>query len=115
MVVRLVYFHADDDLVCQAVTHDVIEPLRRSHGELVAVKSIEVNSEASHMWLPRVESHFEMAEQSRVLPILVIGEQTLIGERAIRQQLAGIVELGLNRSGIDWPAIPGIDRLKPSN
>ncbi len=115
VVVRMVYFHAEDDPVCQAVTRDVIEPLRRSYGQLVDVKSIEVNSEAGRLWLTRVAEHFRITAQQRALPMLVIGEQALIGERMIRERLTGIVEVGLNRDGIDWPAIPGIAAWSTSN
>ena len=38
---------------------------------------------------------------------LRVGEEVMVGGRAIPDRLPGLIEEGLAAGGVDWPAIPG--------
>mgnify|MGYP001455845721 CR=1 FL=1 len=52
-----------------------------------------------------------MGIESSGVPMLVIGDQVLVGSLDIPQQTPGIVRAGLAAGGIGYPPIPGIDQI----
>lgn len=115
VTVRFILFHTADDAGQQAGIDDVLEPLRRRYGDMIQMKSFVAGTPEGREWLARVEDHFQTSIPPGDLPAIVIGERVLAGETMIRQQLTGIVEVGLNRGGIDWPALPGIETWSSSD
>jgi len=52
--------------------------------------------------------HFEIPDERKGVPALIVGETVLVGSLEIPDQFPGIIEQGLAQDGIDWPEIPGL-------
>jgi uncharacterized membrane protein len=56
---------------------------------------------------------FEIPAHRQGVPTLVIGGTVLVGSVEIPETFPDLVEKGLNEGGIDWPDIPGLERVIP--
>ncbi len=52
--------------------------------------------------------HFDIPDERKGVPALIVGETVLVGSFEIPDQFPGIIEQGLAQDGIDWPEIPGL-------
>jgi len=110
-IVRLVYFSAHDCSHCAAVSRDVLELLQVEYGQRLQIKVVEVSEPGNYEMLLRVEEMFAVASQERGLPTLIIDGKVLIGEEAIREQLACVIESCAAEAGTMWPEIPGLAEI----
>ncbi|NIM93613.1 MAG: hypothetical protein GTO18_07865 [Anaerolineales bacterium] len=62
----------------------------------------------SELYIAAVES-YGVSEERRVVPMMVVGENVLIGAVEIPRELPPIIENALAEEGIDWPDVPGLD------
>ncbi len=108
-VVHALYFYSIDCAHCLAVQKDTLEPLQAKYGAQLDLRSLEIGVPAYYELLIRAEQLFSIRPQDRGVPTLIVGDQMLIGEDAIRQRLPGLVESGLARGGVDFPKIPGLE------
>ena len=109
--VYIVYFYATDCPHCQAVKVEVLDPLAAKYGPQVDIKMIDIGAPANYELLIRAEEMFGVSADKRGIPTLLIGDQALIGEEAVRAQLPDKVEQGLARGGVNWPALPGLETV----
>ena len=108
-VVRMIYFTAEDCSHCNAVINEVLKPLQEKYGDQLQIKMVEISDPANYEMLIQAEEMFNVAPEERGLPTLVVDQQVLIGEDAIREQLPCIFDACLEAGGTSWPTIPGMD------
>ena len=92
-----------------AALEEVIQPLEFELGTKLHVALVEIDYADNYELLIRTEEYFGVKAEERAIPTLVVGDQILIGEDAVRNQLRGIVEQGILNGGIAWPSIPEFD------
>ena len=107
--IHALYFYADDCSHCKTVEEEILKPLLSEYDDLLDIQYIEIGEPENYELLINAEEYFNVAPQDRQLPNLVIGEQILIGEENIRDNLPGIIEEGIAQGGIAWPALPGLN------
>jgi cytochrome c biogenesis protein CcdA/glutaredoxin len=110
-VVRMVYFYANDCDHCQVVSEEVLEPLQTEHGEGMEIKMIEISEPQNYELLVEAEERFDVDQEERGLPTLVIDGQVLIGEDEIRDQLPCLLDSCMEAGGTSWPDIPGLEQV----
>jgi len=93
---------------CHQVITEVLPPLLEKHGnqfEIVGVNTADPGGQALYQ---ATIAQFEIPQERRGVPTLVIGDIVLVGSLEIPQQLPGLIEDYLAQGGMDWPAIPGL-------
>jgi uncharacterized membrane protein/thiol-disulfide isomerase/thioredoxin len=108
-VVHIVYFYSEDFTDCKAVEEEVLRPLSDRFAEQLVIRRAAVGVPSNDELLIRAEERFAVSSEERKLPTLIIGDQILIGEESVRQQLMTLVEEGLAHGGVDWPDLPGLN------
>jgi cytochrome c biogenesis protein CcdA len=108
-VVQGWYFYANDCPHCLAVLEDFLSPLMKAKGDLVDIRLLEISDPLYYEALMAVEAHFDIDSADRAIPTLVIGDTILIGETDIQDQLTALVEGGIERGGIAFPDVEGIE------
>ena len=110
------YFYAQDCPHCLAALEEVIQPLQAKYGTSLDLRLLEIGDAKNYELLIKVEEYFNIDSENRQLPVLVMGEEVLIGEQAIRDSLPAMVEKGIGDGGVDWTVIGGLDaaNLSPS-
>ncbi|MCL4487233.1 MAG: hypothetical protein M1570_03785 [Chloroflexi bacterium] len=106
--VRILYFYSQDCPHCQAVQDQILTPLETRYGSQIEIRKLEISVPANYELLIRAEEKLAVRPEQRGIPTLVIDNQALIGQDAIRDQLPALVEHGLAQGGIDWPDLPGL-------
>ncbi len=110
-VVRAVLFYSPTCPHCHNVIQEDLPPLADQYGDQLQILLIDVTTEGGReLYLSAVNS-VPIPEDKRGVPALVVGDKLLIGDQQIPEEFPGIIEQGLAAGGIDWPAIPGLDRV----
>jgi len=107
--VHAYYFYANDCPHCIVILDEIIEPMLNEYGDLFDIRLLELGNPRYYEALIQIEDYFNIEVGEKGLPTLVIGDQILIGEDPVRENLAQIVQKGLDEGGIDFPTIEGID------
>lgn len=109
MVVSAVLFWMEGCLQCHEVIEDVLLPLQEKYGAQLDIRVIEL------VTLEEVELFYEMAASYGIprdqvgVPLLIIGDQMLIGGEQIPDALPGLIEKYLELGGVGLPGIAPFD------
>ncbi|HQN43106.1 MAG TPA: cytochrome c biogenesis protein CcdA [Anaerolineaceae bacterium] len=108
-VVHGLYFYSVDCSHCMAVLTDLIQPLQAQYGSALDLRLLEIATPANYELMALAEDTFQVSAAERDIPVLVLGDQIMIGETAIRSQAPDQIARAAALGGLDWPAIPGLD------
>jgi len=110
-VVRAVLFYSPTCPHCHKVLKDVLPPLAQKYGDQLQVLLIDVTTEGGRELYLSAAKAIPIPEDKRGVPALVVGDKLLIGDVEIPEKFPAIIDQGLAAGGIDWPDIPGLDRV----
>jgi uncharacterized membrane protein len=113
-VAHAVLFYSPSCPHCQKVINQDLPPLQQKYGDQLNIFSINVgNVEGQALYRAAVE-RYNIPEERRGVPCLIVGDTVLVGSLEIPDQLPGIIEEGLKAGGISWPDIPGLNDMLPT-
>ena len=106
--VNAILFYSPTCPHCQVVINEVLPTLLNEHGSNLNIIGINVSVlEGQSLYLSAVKQ-FNIPDERVVVPMLVVGEVVLVGSQEIPEIFPSIILDGLQKGGIDWPAIPGL-------
>jgi uncharacterized membrane protein len=100
-VVRMFYFYSESCGHCQAVSREVLTPLRQQYGDRLQIREFEFDP------VPNYEVMLKLEKQHGIkggVPEIFIGNDVLVGEIDIKAKLPGLIERYLAAGGTDWPS-----------
>ena len=103
------YFYSVECDHCMAVLEELIRPLQQEFGSKLDLRLVEIQFASNYELLIKAEEYFGIRPEQRAIPTLIIDEEVLIGEEAIRTNLRNMIEAGIAAGGINWPPIPDLD------
>lgn len=103
-VVRAVFFYSKDCPDCLAIQKEVIPALQGRFGSQLDLRQLEISDPAVYRLLLEMEEAYHIPPAKATIPELFVGEDALLGEAAIRQEAAALLERYLQAGGADWPA-----------
>lgn len=110
-VVRAVLFYSPNCGHCHHIINELLLPMLDEYGEQLQIVGIDTTQTAgSHLYETTI-LQYKVPDERRGVPTLVIHDLVLVGSQEIPDQFPSLVEEGLAAGGIDWPDIPGLDRL----
>jgi thiol-disulfide isomerase/thioredoxin len=114
-VAQFFVFHAQDCSHCRAVEDDVLTPLSEEYGKQIEVRSFDIGALENYEVMVRLEREYGVS--GLAIPQIFIGDQVLVGEDQIRDQLRGLIEECLAAGGCDFPTedLPIAAPLLPSD
>ncbi len=78
-------------------------------GDVLQILYVDTTTEiGGELYLANAE-RFQIPPEEQVVPIMVVGDQLLIGGVEIPEQLPGLVDSWLAAGGLSWPDIPGLE------
>lgn len=110
-VVRAILFYSPTCPHCHKVIQEDLPPIVKKYGDQLQILLINVTTQGGQELYQSATESVPIPENMRGVPALVVGKTLLVGDKDIPEQLPGIVDQGLVSGGIDWPAIPGLDRV----
>lgn len=106
-VVRALFFYSRDCPHCLAVQQKVIPAPQDRFGSQLDLRQLEISDPAVYRLLLEMlemEEAYGVPPEEATIPELFVGKDALLGEAAIRQEAADLVEQYLQAGGADWPA-----------
>jgi uncharacterized membrane protein len=106
--VRAVIFYSPACPHCHQVITEDLPPLLEQYGEQLVIVGVNTADPGGQALFTATIEHFDIPEGRRGVPMLVVGDQVLIGDLEIPQRFPQLIEQYLAQGGVDWPAIPGL-------
>lgn len=91
---------------CHELMQDTLPPIQEKFGEQLVVLFVDVTTEGGSALAQSAYSHYNIARDNWVVPMMVVNEQVLIGGSQIPTQLPLITRAGLEAGGITIPSFP---------
>ena len=107
-IVHAVLFYSPTCPHCHKVITEDLTPLIEKHQEQLFLIAIDTSNQQGGILYQSAITHYEIPENRRGVPTLIVGEQVLVGSVEIPSIFPGIVEKGLAAGGIAWPGFPGL-------
>ncbi len=110
-VVHAVLLYSSSCPHCHYVITEVLPPLGERFGNRLQIFLINVQgSEGQDIFWNAVDQ-FEIPPERQGVPLLVVGEEVLVGGNEIPERFPTLIEEGIEKGGIPWPEIPGLKKL----
>jgi uncharacterized membrane protein/glutaredoxin len=102
--VHIVLFSTPECHACQLITGQVLMLVRERYAEQVTIEMVDIVNSEDVEYLYQVAAGFGIPRDNVDLPLLVIGDQVLIGED-IPSGLPALIETYLQSGGVERPQI----------
>ena len=106
--VRAVLFWAETCPHCHEVIERVLPPLEERYGEQLEIKRLEVGDPQNYQIWAQAMEDYQVPPSQQGVPMLIIGDDVLVGTVEIAERLPGLIEQHLAAGGVDYPAIPNL-------
>lgn len=110
-VVRSILFYSPNCGHCQKVITQDLPPLINEYQEKLIIVGIDVSTPQGQQLYQLACDHLNIPQTGRGVPMLLVGDQVLVGSVDIPEKFPVIIETGLSTGGIYWPDIPEIKQL----
>jgi uncharacterized membrane protein/thiol-disulfide isomerase/thioredoxin len=104
-VVRTVLFYSPTCPHCHKVMTEDLPPLADRYGDRLVIVGVDVSSRGGQALLQATADHFGIPQGDVGVPLMVAGEEVMIGSVEIPERLPGIIERALAGEGVDWPQV----------
>ncbi|MBN1922404.1 MAG: hypothetical protein JW892_14245 [Anaerolineae bacterium] len=111
-VVHAVLLYSPSCGHCHKVMEEVLPPLRERYGAQLEILEVNVQEpEGSTVYQAALETYKPAV---RGVPMLVIGEDVLVGSVQIPERLPELIEYYLQGDGVAWPSLPKLPGVPES-
>ncbi|MBI5298490.1 MAG: vitamin K epoxide reductase family protein [Chloroflexi bacterium] len=113
-IVRAVMFWQMGCPHCEETLEQTLPPLQEKYGAQFELRLIEVASVDDIKTLYDVGAAYGLTREETGVPMLILGEDLLVGSDQVREQLPALIEERLAQGGIDWPTNPILAEFLPA-
>jgi uncharacterized membrane protein/thiol-disulfide isomerase/thioredoxin len=106
--VDAVLFYAPTCPHCHEVIDRHLPPLRERYGEQFVIVGVDVSTPGGSSLYDAAVEYYGLAPDRLGVPLLIVGDVTLLGSREIPERLPGLIEEGLAAGGTPWPTLPAL-------
>ena len=110
-VIHALLFYSPSCPHCQIVITESLPPIIEEYGDQILVLAVNTYTERGNELFHAAVNHFNIPNEHIGVPMMVVGDNILIGSLEIPQMFPEIIAKGLVSGGIDWPDIPGLAQL----
>jgi len=110
-IVRALLFYSPSCPHCHIVITEGLPPIIDQYGDQILILAVNTYTEKGNELFQAAVNHYNIPNEHIGVPLMVVGENILIGSYEIPQMLPEIIAQGLVSGGIDWPEIPGLAQL----
>jgi uncharacterized membrane protein len=105
-VVRAVLFYISTCSHCQQLVAEVLPPIQDKYMKQLQIFYCDTSKPEGDALFSAAIQYYNIKPIG--VPTVIVGNTVLIGPTNIQQDLPKIIDDGLSRGGLDWPAIPGM-------
>ncbi|MCL4251095.1 MAG: vitamin K epoxide reductase [Anaerolineae bacterium] len=115
-IIHVVLFYSPSCGHCHYVITEVLPPLQEQYGDQLQLVGIDVTQAGGQALYQAAVQRFNIPDNMRGVPALIIDDTVLVGSVDIPEQLPGLLEHYQAVGGVNWPDIPGFaDALAASD
>ena len=107
-VVHAVLFYSPTCPHCHQVIQNDLPPLLEKYGQQLEIIGVDTSQSQGQALYQAAVEHFNVPEDRRGVPTLIVNDVVLVGSGEIPQQFPGLIEEYLAQDGVEWPDIPGL-------
>lgn len=107
-VVQAVLFYSPTCGHCKIVIEDVLPELDAKFGTQLEIFGVNTHTEIGNQLYGTFAAAYQIPPEEQVVPILLVGDQILVGSQEIPEMLPDIISEGLLNGGIGWPELEGL-------
>jgi len=111
VVVHAVLFYSPTCPHCHEVIENILPPLVEQFPDQLDIAGIDVSHPTGQAIYQAFVAQYQVPDDRIGVPTLVVGDQVMVGSLAIPEQFPGLIEKGLSSGGVDWPTIPGLQKV----
>jgi uncharacterized membrane protein len=112
-IVRAVLFASPTCQHCAKVREEVLPPLAARYGSQLKLVIISTATPSGYELFLSACMRYGLTRLS--VPLLIVGNTRLVGADEIPLKFPGLIDKHLAEGGIDWPPIPGLDKMLASS
>jgi len=105
-VVHALFFYSPTCPHCHDVINDHLLPMQERYGDRLVVLGFDTSREFANNLFYSTLRHFSVPQDRWAVPLMVVGDEVLVGGFEIPSRFPSIVEEGLASRGIDFPDFP---------
>jgi cytochrome c biogenesis protein CcdA len=106
--VQVYYFYSNTCTHCLAVIENIVNPLQNEYPGQVDIWLLELNERVNYEALIAAENQLQSIPDNRDLPVVIIGDQMLVGEEQSNQHFRSMVEEGIRGEAIPFYQLDGV-------
>jgi uncharacterized membrane protein/thiol-disulfide isomerase/thioredoxin len=110
-IVRAVLFYSPTCGYCHKVMEQDLPPLKEKYKNQLVI--LEINTATPEGQDLYQAAHEIYKPSRRGVPLMLVGQNILLGAVEIPTQLPELIESGLKSGGIPWPDLPGLNAFIP--
>ena len=107
-VVKAVLFMSPACSHCHYVITELLMGMAEDYGDQLEIVLIDVTQPGGSELYHQAINYYEVPEERRGVPMLVMGDVILVGSGEIPDQFPELVANTLVAGGIEWPEFPGL-------
>ncbi len=109
-VVRAILFYSTSCPHCHEVMTQHLPPLIERYGDSLFIAGVNTMTPGGEALFRAVVQYHQLPRQRIGVPLLLVGDEVLVGGLEIPGRFPDIVARGLEAGGVGWPDIPVIRR-----
>ncbi len=106
-VAQAILFYTPTCPYCHKVMTEDLPPLLEALGDQLEILAADIATARGQALYQAAIDTFQISDQRRGVPTLIIGQEVLVGAEEIPQRFPGLVQASLNRGGVAFPSLPG--------
>jgi uncharacterized membrane protein/thiol-disulfide isomerase/thioredoxin len=107
-IVRAVLFYSPTCPHCHKVITEDLPPLFEKYGDQLQIVGVDTSTAGGQtLFLAAIQQN-NIPPENQAVPMLLVGQQILLGSLEIPEQFPRLIEQYLAQGGVDWPDIPGL-------
>jgi uncharacterized membrane protein len=107
-VVRAVLFYSPACPHCHKVITQDLPPLFEKYGDQLQIVGVDTTTSGGQALFAAAIQRYNIPPENQAVPMLIVGEQMLLGSLEIPERLPLLIEQYIAQGGVDWPDIPGL-------
>ena len=106
-VAQAILFYTPTCPYCHKVMTEDLPPLLEALGGQLEILAADIATARGQALYQAAIDQFQISDQRRGVPTLIIGEEVLVGAEEIPLRFPGLVQASLNRGGVEFPPLSG--------
>jgi uncharacterized membrane protein len=105
-VIRAILFYSPSCPHCHQVINQDLPPLLENYQGQLFILAVNTANPDGQALFQAVIDHYQIPTERQGVPMLLVGDEILVGSFEIPNQFPYLIADGLAQSGIDWPNFP---------